>query len=527
MEVAKLTAPIKVTIPYQQIQKFQNMLNDIADTLELIVTQFKDIDKETKKSMKNTVKGIKGAEDATEDWQDDLVKIIKDQKKIQDEQKKTKKGANRVARAWGSVANVVAKIRVGVGLLKFVFKSVMKVIAAPILAGAGFLGLAVKVNQTTAEMVRLSEAVGMNVNDMNALALAAKDAGFTFEHVNSLIEEWNNKLAGEKGGFEEGQLREGLVSLGIALKDIIKLKPDQALEKIMNAGQKLAKEGRLDEFSSAVDKIYGQEANRLMTSWQKKLVEGKMTFVEMRDEYKKYVSISEKAQKGALLFTSIWNKALASVKSSFMEFFGEFGDRLKNLTKPFEGFIKSIGTGLKPLKEFFLDISSTAVEDLFNSLQQLARWSSKPGNMENIEAWTVGIVEFVKAIGETSWDWVKNIVGLFDTLLTTLEAIKNFAAPKKGAKERLAILEGEGEFKKLSKTARRSLFQIRHVQRDMSPEEKWEHWQKRKKFYEEQLGKKDELADFGPQTPPASYTTHNHMNFNSFNPEDAGPMAKE
>lgn len=409
MEVAKLTAPITVKIPFQQIQAFQDMLNSIANTLDLIVTQFKDINKATTDSMKDATKGFKKAEGATEDWQEDLKKIVEENNKIQKEQKQTRKGATRVAKAWGGVANQVAKVRVGIGLLKFVVTSIIKVLSAPLLAGAGFLLLAARVNKTTSEMVRLSEATGMGVNDMNALALAAKDAGFTFEHVNSLIEEWNNKIAGEKSGFAEGQLREGLAGLGIALQDVIDLKPDKALEKIMNAGQKLAKEGRIDEFSSAVDKIYGQEANRLMTSWQKKLLQGKMTFSEMKKEFKEYVSLTERAQKGALFFTSIWNKSIAKMKNIFGGFFGDLGDRLRHMEKPFSDFIKAFDKNIGPLKDLFLDFAVKGIQFAFDKLIDLVEWLQNPVNMLKIGMWITSAKNTIVGFGKAASYWLPRI----------------------------------------------------------------------------------------------------------------------
>ena len=54
IEVASLTAPITVKIPFDTINKLEKKLDDIADTLEYIALQFKDIDKIATKTFKET-----------------------------------------------------------------------------------------------------------------------------------------------------------------------------------------------------------------------------------------------------------------------------------------------------------------------------------------------------------------------------------------------------------------------------------------------------------------------------------------
>jgi hypothetical protein len=173
---------------------------------------------------------------------------------------------------------------------------------------------------------------------MRALGLAAKDLGFTFEHVKVLAEEWNNKISGEKSDFEENNLREGLVGIGIALEDVIKLKPEEAFERIMNAGREMVRNGKFAEFASAADKIYGQEAHVLLTALAQKMEETGQGFKEFVKGYAKFTTISKNAEKGAIAFTGAFNKVKEAISSVTMEFFGLVGERLD----PFFGtFLKS------------------------------------------------------------------------------------------------------------------------------------------------------------------------------------------
>ena len=374
IQVASLTAPITVKIPFDMIDKFEKKLEDIADTLEYIAVQFKDIDKVATKTFKETSRGIKIVNQDNRKWVDGIEKVVIGQKKVAKETKKNTKNTKRLARAWGGVADKIAQVRVIVGLFEFAIGKVMQALLVPTGAFAGLAFLANKINSNTAEMVNLSKATGFAMNDMKALGLVAKEMGFTFEHINSLAEEWNNKIAGEKAGFAENNMREGLAAMGMSIKDVIDLEPDKAFEKIMNAGRDMVKNGKFDEFASAADKIYGQEANRMLTAFAQKMHDSDRDFSAFLNNYKDFVSVTSSAQNGAVTFTNMWNKGIAMVEKSFANFFGDLGSILGYSEGAFEDWLKTFGTGTKEIRKFMLKYAVKAFDDFIRILTESKNW---------------------------------------------------------------------------------------------------------------------------------------------------------
>ena len=258
--------------------------------------------------------------------------------------------------------------------MEYAATKVIQALLIPTGVFAGMSLLANKVNSNTAEMVNLSRATGFAMNDMKAMGLVAKEMGFTFEHINSLAEEWNNKIAGEKAGFAENNMREGLAAMGMSIKDVIDLKPDEAFEKIMNAGRDMVKNGKFDEFASAADKIYGQEANRMLTAFAQKMHDSDRDFSAFLGNYKDFVSVTGSAQNGAVKFTNMWNKGIAMVEKQFANFFGEVGNILGYSEDQFDELLKSFGHGTKEIRQFLLKYVVKSFNDFIRIMMESKNW---------------------------------------------------------------------------------------------------------------------------------------------------------
>ncbi len=337
MEVAKLTADVVVKIPFDQLQKFQKKLDKIADTLEIIIRDFKKMEKTTTRTLDKGTKKFKRLNGEVIRTK----KNLKDVNREQAEQNKNNRALGRTAKWWGGIANVIARVRVAFGLLKFVLMGVIKLLSVPIGTGVGVLALGARVNKLTTEITVLSEAVGINVNTMKAMGLAAKSAGFTIEHVTSLVEELNNKMGGEEGGFVENNLREGFHTLGLEVEALQKLKPEQQLEKIMEAGRELSKDNKnLAKVASAYDKIFGQEGNRLLTSFNKEMNKNNQNWKQFLGSYGGFVNMTDDSIEGAKLFTGLWNKGLATIGRGLNNFFGGLGKMMEPAIEAFEDIFK-------------------------------------------------------------------------------------------------------------------------------------------------------------------------------------------
>ena len=351
IQVASLTAPITVKIPEEKIKKFQNQLEEIADTLEFIVEQMKDVSKEATRSFKGMGKTLK-VQNVVQN------KFIDGQKQVHENQKKTASNAKRTAKFFGEWTNKLAQVRVALGLVKFAVGGIIKLLAVPAGVFTGFAFGTSKIAEMNAEFIKLAQAVGTDVNFMKAMSAEAKELGFSFEHVNSLIEELNNKMGGEAGGFEETNLREGLAAIGMEVANLEKLKPEEQIAAIMNAGQNLVKKGQLQKVASAFDKIFGQEANRLLTSMSLKMRDLGVNFEGLLGPQKRIVAMSEAAQEGSLAYAKFSKTFKASMGAVFGELTGQLGKRLKPFFK-----------GMEPL---FLDLPKIIATRLGPSLDKLA-----------------------------------------------------------------------------------------------------------------------------------------------------------
>lgn len=370
VQVASLTAPITVKIPTDTLNKFHAKLEGIADTLEFIVEQLKDVSKEAKRGFKGVGKSLK-VQNITQN------RYIDGQKQVHENQKKTASNAIRTSKIYGAWADKLAQARVGLGLIQFALGKILQLLAVPAGVFAGFTFLAAKTNKITSEMSKLSEAVGFSLNGMRALTMEAQGLGFTFEHVNSLVEELNNKLGGEAGGFVEANLQEGLSSLNLEAKELQKLEPEEQIAKIMNASQALIKNGRTAELSSAFDKIFGQEGNRLLTAFAQKMELTGKTYEEIINYNKRISGISGEAEQGARGFTAFFQTLTTSIQTVGAELFGKFGAKLKpffrGLMPLFEDLPKLVANKLGPAIGVLADKFTRAFAKIINVLGDLLK----------------------------------------------------------------------------------------------------------------------------------------------------------
>lgn len=347
IQVASLTAPITVKIPKKEIKQFQDMLEDVANTLEWISVSLSDMTKDISKTFGKTNKHLKITHNQN-------TKIVKDYRVMNQQARKHERTAKRTAKAMGGIEDAIAQVRVETGLLSFALGNVVKLMAVPSAITAGFTFLAAQVTGMTTEMYLLSKATGFNMNTMRALELEAKSLGFTFEHVNSLAEELNNKFGGEAGGFIELNLQEGLKALNLEAEKMQKLGTEERLEAILNASARLVKESKdnLPLVASALDKIGGQEANRLWGSMSQKMAEGNMQYKDLIENAGKFTDLLDDNASGSRKFSSFFIKAFAAIQTTTMDFFGSVGDSLSTslpvMEKSFEGLSKKVLTWLGP-----------------------------------------------------------------------------------------------------------------------------------------------------------------------------------
>jgi hypothetical protein len=411
IQVASLTAPITVKIPTDKLNKFQRQLDEIADTLEFIVEQLKDVSKETKRSFAGVGKSLK-VQNITQN------KFIDGQKQVHQNQKKTQSNAKRTSKIFGSWADKLAQFRVALGLVEFALRKVVQLLVIP--SGA-FLGLTTFIhltNKSTMVTENLARSVGVSANSIRALSLEAQELGFTTEHILTQFEEFNNKFGGEAGGFEELNLREGLAGLGLEFQNLQKLKPEEQLEAMLNAGAELVKQSKtnLPIVASAYDKIGGSEANRLWSSVAIKMAESNKQYSEFIGHNKKLVSLSEAAVKGAAASTRFFNQLIATVMNTVREITGLFGKELEPLFDALGRSLQTIGADLQKALGPSIEMVASKLINMFFDLSKILEDISK--DPEKIKNMLKSVAKGLETMWKTGKLLLNTLLGIAEFLLT-------------------------------------------------------------------------------------------------------------
>ncbi len=264
-------------------------------------------------------------------------------------------------------------------------------LAIPALS-ATFLFLTSKINGATTEMSKLSKATGVSMGWMQGMTAIAKELGFNFENINSLVEELNNKVGGQLKGFDEINLIEGLSHLELTFQDIKDLKPEEQFNLIAKRTQELARSGvGIQELGSAWDKIFGGEGNRIGANIA--LMKEDFTVIQKRMEA--ITKLSDTAVEGAERYTRRFNELTAIMARFAQEFFGKFGSQMAPILKDLVDFL------LRNSKEIvsFLSEASVGIANILGEaieyMRDVLMWGLKNREM------------FMGLIGDArQWLWV-------------------------------------------------------------------------------------------------------------------------
>tara|TARA_R110002020_G_scaffold213427_1_gene420244 strand:+ start:41460 stop:43337 length:1878 start_codon:yes stop_codon:yes gene_type:complete len=310
------------------------------------------------------------------------------------------------ARPTSGFFRLLGKFRTMEGLLKAVAGRFVGLIALVPAASAVFLTLAHRVNGTTTEMIKLSKATGVSLQWMQSMTAVAKELGFNFENVNSLVEELNNKVGGQMQGFDEINLIEGLKQLELTFEDIRDLKPEEQFDLIARRTQELARSGAgIQQLGSAWDKIFGGEGNRIGAN----IALMKEDFTAIQERMNKITKLSNPAVLGAQEFTSSMNELTGILGKFAQEFFGRFGLQIFPVLKDFVNFLidntgqinKTINMVAKDTADILamvidrareiIDWANNNREMLHENLKVLKQWASL---ISTIATWAAKILVF-------------------------------------------------------------------------------------------------------------------------------------
>ena len=244
MSDAKLTADIIIRFNEEMLKKFNKILKKtekslkvIAKVTDKVTISEKNLNQETKKHTEN---------------------LKKDNK----ESKKRETQATRTAASMGKLTATVAKVRVAIGLLKFVAAGVVGALAIPAGIVGGWVAFLDKMSRGEREINKMARSVQVGTGFLKAFSMATKDAGLSADNAIDMLEEMSNKVGDGLETPTHGTTK-AFDELGLSLKEVQKMSRQKGLTTIMDSLVKFNRRTGSDQKTVRLaDEIFGGEGNK-------------------------------------------------------------------------------------------------------------------------------------------------------------------------------------------------------------------------------------------------------------------------
>ena len=293
--------------------------------------------------------------------------------------------------------------------------------------GVGAAGLATGVtllNKGTVQADRLSKAVNVSTDSMEALASAIKPAGFEIDNVIDLVEEMNNKF-GESAGLQQTlPVQEALTMLGLRFEQLKKLKPEEQFRTITNA---ILKFNDAQQASSAADILFGSDANKVFGA----LRDTGKDFDGLIDRYKELNFQTDASRAGAGAFVRQLGRVTTLISTMARFIAGLAGDAMAPMIEQWANWVIQN-------KELIRTKILEFVAKLPGILEQISNGAATA--FEHMDKWAE-VIEPLKTILKLMGKIAQltNKVGTFlgETAAKTVMGVQKF-------RDRLANLGGTG-----------------------------------------------------------------------------------
>lgn len=250
--------------------------------------------------------------------------------------------------------------------------------------GAGLAAVTLT-NRMSAQQANLAAAVGLSAKEMGIWSAIVEQAGFDAEHVNSLVEELNNKFGESKGlGEQTTAVKDAMTILRLDFERLKRLKPDQQFRAIVEAAQQIGGQ----EAVSAADILLGGEASRIIGY----LNSLNLPVAEVFRQFERLYIGSQEGLEGAKAFGVAWSELAYTLGQALKEVSGLIGTELapqmrlwaEQLAKSFrknrddiETFIEGMGATLKQLGKGLASLAEnlpTIVEAMTTLSDLVVKW---------------------------------------------------------------------------------------------------------------------------------------------------------
>jgi len=190
-------------------------------------------------------------------------------------------------------------------------------------ATAAGLGVgAIALNHSTTEAQRLSKAMGLNVELVEAFESSLNGTSFNLENIIDLAEELSNKVGeSKKTGLTES-LKGGLKTLGLKYADIKKLGPEAQFTKLFDTALKMKDR---QAAASGLDQIMGGEANKVFSV----LADRAKSTGDLIKAYRALNFQTEESRRGAMQFTDQLSSLTGAIVSVGKFAAGILGERIQ------------------------------------------------------------------------------------------------------------------------------------------------------------------------------------------------------
>lgn len=190
-------------------------------------------------------------------------------------------------------------------------------------ATAAGLGVgAIALNHSTTEAQRLSKAMGLNVELVEAFESSLNGTSFNLENIIDLAEELANKVGeSKKTGLTES-LKGGLKTLGLKYADIKKLSPEAQFTKLFDTALKMKDR---QAAASGLDQIMGGEANKVFSV----LADRAKSTGDLIKAYRALNFQTDESRRGAMQFTDQLSSLTGAIISVGKFAAGILGERIQ------------------------------------------------------------------------------------------------------------------------------------------------------------------------------------------------------
>lgn len=253
-----------------------------------------------------------------------------------------------------------------------------------VVAGALTVGYFNATNRATTQSNRLAESVNANVETMEALSHMVGEAGFSYEHIITLVEELNNKMGESKGVEEMTAVREATQILGLEFEKLRKMAPEEQFIAVAEAARQMEDS---QQAVAAADILLGAEANRIIGILRNQ--EG--SIADIVKQYKEMNFLTERGREGANLWTKSLNDLKKVTGSLTQEIFGLLGEVLHPLLRTMQEWIVANKELIQTRLVEFINILDKSLRTLAITFGILISF--------NIIKWAISFAAALRAMG--------------------------------------------------------------------------------------------------------------------------------